>query len=120
MTNTEHTPGPWKHYPARLVDSSLYKSQIQPPASEPCSPGAGYGLTKEQAEANARLIAAAPAQAIILDLIQQGLMTLAEGEAEFDGVMYWFDARQPDWRALVDGIGWDTARTAIAAARIRP
>jgi hypothetical protein len=62
-------------------------------------------------------INAALAQALILDLVVFGLMTLHEGEAEFDGVMYWFDARQPDWcKGVVDAIGWDTARAAVAQA----
>jgi hypothetical protein len=67
------------------------------------------------AEANARLVTAAPAQAIILELVQLGLMTLEVGEAEFDGVMYWFDPRQADWCVgVVNAIGWDVARSAIA------
>jgi hypothetical protein len=65
--------------------------------------------------ANAVLIASAPAQAIILDLVQRGLMTLEPGEAEFDGVMYWFDARQVDWCVgVVNAIGWDKALASIA------
>ncbi len=64
-----------------------------------------------------RLRQAAPSQAMIIDLVQQGLMTLQEGEAEFDGVMYWFDHRQPDWCVgVLDAIGWDTARDGITQA----
>ena len=60
---------------------------------------------------------AAPAQAIILDLVQSGLMTLQEGEAEFDDVMYWFDSGRPDWPvAVVEAIGWAKARAAIERA----
>lgn len=64
-----------------------------------------------------RLRRAAPAQAIILDLVQLGLMTLEEGEAEFDDVMYWFDAGQPDWCVgVVESIGWNKAQAAIERA----
>ena len=57
---------------------------------------------------------AAPAQAVILDLAQSGLMTLGDGEAEFDDVMYWFDGGQSDWPVkLVEAIGWAKARAAI-------
>ena len=70
----------------------------------------------EQAKSDGGLIAAAPALAIILDLVRYGLMTLTDGDAEFDGVMYWF-LNEPDWcMVLVNAIGWDTARSAIAEA----
>ena len=72
----------------------------------------------DQEQANARLIVAAPAQALVLDLVQLGVMTLQEGDAEFDGVMYWFDHTKPDWCvSVIAAIGWETARTAIAQAR---
>jgi hypothetical protein len=73
---------------------------------------------KSNAQAKARLIVAAPAQAIILELVQLGLMTLTEGEAEFDDVMYWFDGQKVDWCVgVVDAIGWDAAHAPITDVR---
>jgi hypothetical protein len=114
MTSAQSTPGPWVYtLDARGICGIHGGDNAKPPVRI----GEVTADTQEQAEANARLIVAAPAQTIILDLVQQGLMTLAEGEAEFDGVMYWFDARQPDWCVgVVNAIGWDAARTAIAQA----
>jgi hypothetical protein len=107
---TAHTPGPW-HY-------QLYadrQTRLVGPKGWHILSGT---FTGEAAEANARLVAATPAQSILLDLLQYGLATVAEGELEFDGVMYWFDYRCPDWAArVVDAIGWDHARTALANAK---
>jgi len=73
---TAHTPEPWKHYPSRLVDSSLWKAQVQPPESEPCSPCAGYGITKEESEANARRICAAvnACKGISTEALERGMI----------------------------------------------
>lgn len=114
-----HTPGPW-HYEVSVncpdvweITADFCESSI---AEIPRWQDDDSNDSQE-AEANARLFTAAPAQAIILDLVQHGLMTLEEGEAEFDGVMYWFDHRQADWCVgVVDAIGWDHARLAIVEA----
>jgi len=113
MTDTTYTPGPWacEEETGRIYFAD---GDVEPTVAvvdlENTSPG--------QSKADARLIAAAPAQAMILDLAQQGLITLQEGEAEFGGVMYWFDARQPDWCAgVVATIGWDTARACLDEAK---
>jgi hypothetical protein len=67
-------------------------------------------ITKESPSASAH------APALLLDLVRYGLLSLSDGDAEFDGVMYWFDDQRPDWLALIDAIGWDSARAAIAQA----
>ena len=65
-----HTPGPWKAHNARLVDSRIYKANVHMEKPENgLMPAAGYGHTPEQAEANARLIAAAPVLLEALELI---------------------------------------------------
>jgi hypothetical protein len=116
VTNTGHTPGNWKIAGNRDSDTQELRIVEDSTGGEIAViyPTLGYA----QADiANARLIVAAPAQAVILSLVQQGLMTLQDGEAEFDGVMYVFDAHQPDWCVgVVDAIGWDAARAAIAEA----
>jgi hypothetical protein len=66
---------------------------------------------------DARLIAATPAKALMLDLIRYGLLSLGDGEVESQGMVYAFDDRRPDWNALVNAIGWDKARAAIAEAK---
>jgi hypothetical protein len=70
------------------------------------------------AEGQMRL--AAPAQAVILDLVRYGLMDLSDGQAYFGDVDYGFDDNAPDWTALVNAIGWAKARAAIARARTLP
>ena len=115
MTDTTYTPVPWVYTLDARGVCGIHGGDN---AKLPVRIGEVTGDTQKQAEANARLIAAAPAQALILDLVQQGLMTLQEGEAEFDGVMYWFDARQPDWCvSVVAAIGWDTARACLNEAK---
>ena len=114
MTDTEHTPGPWRVF--SLHDDATEIVTDRKTAYETASIADLRG--KLNAPANARLIVSAPAQVIILDLVRLGLMTLGEGDAEFDGVMYWFDDQQVDWCvAVVNAIGWDTARAAIAKVR---
>ena len=61
-----------------------------------------------------RIRKAAPAQALMLDLIRYGLLHLADGDLEFAEVVHAFDDQNPDWTAVIDAIGWDTAREALA------
>jgi hypothetical protein len=112
MTDTTHNPGPW-----RVLDVLTELEIVTDRPTANLTESIVQFKGQANARPNARLMAAAPAQAIILELVQRGLMTLKPGEAEFDGVMYWFDARQPDWcKGVVDAIGWDTARAAVAQA----
>jgi hypothetical protein len=57
------------------------------------------------------------AQAILLDLLRHGVLTMSDGDAEFEGVVYAFACNNPDWSALLDAIGWENADAAIAQAR---
>jgi hypothetical protein len=117
MTNIAHTPGPWE---ITGHSSRDYEGQEigTPHKTVAVIVTAEASSLEAEDHANALVIAAAPAQAIVLGLVQLGLMTLAEGDAEFDGVMYWFDDQQPDWCiGVVDAIGWDAARTALVQAK---
>jgi predicted membrane-bound spermidine synthase len=119
MTDTQHTPGPWRVF--TLHEDAIEIVTDRKTAYETVSIADLRG--KPNAQANARLAAAAPAQLLILHLVQQGLMTLEEGEAEFGDVMYWFDHRKPDWCVdVVNAIGWDAALDALAqtAAGVTP
>lgn len=116
VTNTAHTPGKWKIAGNRDSDTQELRIVEDSTGGEIAVIYPTLGYAKADI-ANARLIVAAPAQAVILSLVQQGLMTLKEGEAEFDGVMYVFDAHQPDWCVgVINAIGWDAALAAIAEA----
>lgn len=66
-------------------------------------------------EANAHLIAAAPAMALVLDLLRLKLARFEPGEFCFNGLCYSISLPN-DWVALIDVIGWDSARAAIAKA----
>ena len=115
MTNIKYTPAPWEDNGNGLIFGQCPGDDDEAPfVADVCS---DPNIYTDQEQANGRLIAAAPAQAIILDLVRYGLMTLTDGDAEFDSVMYWFDDSQPDWCVnVVNAIGWHTARTAIAKA----
>jgi hypothetical protein len=116
MTITvKHRPGPWLAHGDRDSDTQEIHIVQESTGGEiaviyPTFGQAGVDI------ANAILITAAPAQALMLDLVRYGLLSLADGDAEFNGTVYAFDHMQPDWGALIDAIGWDTARDAIAKA----
>ena len=113
MTDTTHTPGPWGY---TLDAEGVCGIHGGDNAKAPVRVGEVIADTQKQAEANARLIVGAPAQAIILDLVRYGLMTLTDGDAEFNGVTYWF-LNEPDWCvSLVNAIGWHAARAAVVDA----
>ncbi len=115
--HVSYTPGPWACDLDYIVAADpngrhpdIYIAEIAESDEE------GRVASHEQQLANRQLITAAPAQALMLDLSRYGLISLADGDAEFNGTVYAFDHMQPDWEALIDAIGWDTARTAIAKA----
>lgn len=105
MTNAHNTP--W------LVQSGLETTIVDSMDNELAQVFAPD--TSEQLEI-ARLMAAAPAQALVLDLVRHRLATITDGEVGFDGVVYAYDPYAPDWSALVDAIGWEKARRAVAAS----
>jgi len=65
----------------------------------------------------ARVWEAATVQAVLLDMLRYGVLTLSDGEAEFDGVIYAFDDNHPDWSAVLDSIGEQQAHAALARAK---
>lgn len=69
--------------------------------------------TKGVARANAHLIAAAPAQALILEMLCAGVARIEKWEFCFDGIRY---SHGNDWNLVLDIIGWDRARAAIKRA----
>jgi hypothetical protein len=103
MTEARHTPcnTPWlvqSEFETTIVDSMDNElAQIFAPD------------TQEQLEI-ARLMAAAPAQALLLDLVRHGAVSINDSEVEFDETVYVYDPYAPDWNALIDGIGWDNAQ----------
>jgi hypothetical protein len=113
MQPTTHTPGPWFY---NRDEGGLYEHNVNVEEGEICQVFDPTGNDEGVKAANARLIAAAPAQRILLDLLRHGLATIAEGDLECDGVMYWFDDSCPDWAAVVNAIGWDHARALLAKA----
>jgi hypothetical protein len=115
MTNTvKHTTAPWEDNGDGLIYGQWSGNDDESPlVADVCNMPGDY---TDQEQANACLIIAAPAQALMLDLIRYGLLSLHEDDAEFNGTVYAFDDRQPDWRALIDAIGWETAHAAIARA----
>jgi hypothetical protein len=66
---------------------------------------------------DARRRASAHAATLLLDMIRYGLVTITDGDAEFNGTIYWFDDTAPDWNAVVNAIGWDKATAALAQAK---
>jgi len=55
----------------------------------------------------------ARAALLLLDMVRFGVISLADGDAEFQETIYVFDATAPDWHALLDAIGWETAAAAV-------
>lgn len=66
MVDAKHTPGPWRTYSARGSDGEHCYWGIDPEGDYRGTIGSSHdaehigGITKEESEANARLIAAAP------------------------------------------------------------
>ncbi len=84
----EHTPGPWLHQSRDRGGIGSIISQVSEQQVANCSPyalGGDQALAIEQAEANARLIAAAPDMLALLERLED---TLA-----FDGSTLLYDVR---------------------------
>lgn len=73
-------------------------------------------------EANARLIAAAPAADLLLQMLRLGLACFDgdTNEFRFDGLRYSTRGSGPDWSKLVTFIGWNKCRAAVARAKGDP
>lgn len=81
------------------------------------------GWALEQQHANAQLLTAAPAMEMALSLISWRLARIERSttcptlvEFCFDGIRYCLNG---DWGALINVIGWDRARAAIASAEAK-
>lgn len=113
--NTTHTPGPY----------TVIHTARKVPRIVCAGPDGGLiarcDTNKPQAEneANARLIAAAPAQALILEMLALGLARFERSrtllEFCFGGLRCACSDR--DWTAVVSVIGWERAREAVAEGR---
>jgi len=117
-SRTQHTPGPWDYRPDEdgkaITNGKIaiaYMDAYEPEEED-------GGAWERETEANAGLITAAPALALLLEMLRYGVLTLSDGDAEFEGTLYAFDSSHPDWSTLVDTIGWDKARAAIATSTV--
>jgi len=111
-----HMKGPWEFGAGGDTSNFAARLQVRPKGEFP------HGLWIADCggnEANARLIAAAPAMAIALKLIE---LKLARFEVSpvgilvefcFDGLRHVFSG---DWCSTITGCGWDKCRAAIAKA----
>jgi len=106
-----HTPVPWAY---DENDARIYY------ADSDVEPTIAYierdNTSPERVKADGYLIAAAPAQALLLDLVRYGVVTITDGDVEFQETVYAYDSSTPDWNALIEAIGWDNAHAAIAKA----
>lgn len=85
MNETKFTPGPW----SVRVDMYEFHDVVSDTAVIACTAG-GRGMTKEEYQANAYLIAAAPELYDALEMAEDQLMNIAEsGEwpQKFDGLL---------------------------------
>ena len=103
MTHTtKHTPGPWKAMKKAIQpkDGLFYCMVHEDKEDQSVAPAKGLGLTREEAIANAHLIAAAPAMYEAL-------------QAMLDGILFTRGASMSEdrWRTLTT-----IARTALAQA----
>lgn len=123
-TRAQHTPGPWDadHCTAHTQDNDPGYFQIDGPTPKGLNNTIPYTVADtmnrhfcvdpDEDRANARLIAAAPAQEVILQLLRRGLARFepATDEFCFDGLRY---SARDDWSGLLDVIGWDKTRAAL-------
>lgn len=118
-----HTPGPWEV--CDDPDGVYIYLGGRPTENIVCDiigrvydEEARVSVIKSEDLANARLIAAAPAQSLILDMLALSIARLERSgplvEFCFDGLRY--VATDRDWREIIHVIGWDRARAAIDKA----
>jgi hypothetical protein len=97
-TQTKHTPGPWEIGSINKKDKNLYWSAVFTPKNTGKfhTPRAGeaLGVDREECEANAHLIAAAP------DLLE-ALRLLLEASDGLNGESEWLDERLNAARAAI-------------------
>ena len=110
-----HTAGPWRAEGGNVyADVDRYYPR---PVAHVGVPLERHDNRVDELMANARLIAAAPAMEMALDLIACGAARIERSgrlvEFCFDGIRY---SHNGDWGALIEVVGWDRARAAIARA----
>lgn len=112
-----HTPGPWHAAGFCIRDEHDHDIAIVESETKWNPP-----FADGEAEANARLIAAAPAMALLLKLLSYGLARFEVSKTAplcefcFDGLRYvWIG----DYERTLNAIGWDKAEAAIAKAEGR-
>lgn len=70
----------------------------------------------DEDDANARLLAAAPAMNLILRLVQSGAARFDPSTREFCFNGLQFGATSREWTRILNAVGWDRARAALARA----
>jgi hypothetical protein len=84
MSNTKHTPGPWFGSHSPVTKSKLsgrwFKSVKNKKSIGGIIIANGFGDTKEQAEANTKLIAAAPELLEALDELRTAIIDCVDSE----------------------------------------
>lgn len=122
--NTQHTPGPWTAYLYSADCEAYVRSKSRHWAVAVVHTGRGcttpsLDISNEERDANARLIADAPAMSICLEMISLGIARIERSKCGFtefcfDGIRY---MTGENWAHTLKGIGWETARAAIAKAK---
>ena len=117
--SAQHTPGPWFTF-ANATCVGGPAGILGNPSGADTAGVAHCGMalrTGDEVQANARLIAAAPAMALALQMLELGVARIersASGQLVefcFNGIRY---CHNGDWSALLGVIGWDKARAAVA------
>lgn len=115
----EHKPGPW-YTDADCGHEMVVDAKGQLVAD--CCVFAKHASTESNI-ANARLVAAAPANDLVLKLLEHGLARIERSgqlvEFCFDGFRYSIDDALIRYSSWLDHIGWDRVRRAIAKAEGR-
>lgn len=111
---SRHTPGPWKV--ERMTAGAFVAITAN---SKPRSIGTVMDRPDGSLDANARLLAAAPAMDIVLRMLSLGIARIERSataplvEFCFNGMRYSVGG---DWNGTVGVIGWDRCRAVIAKA----
>jgi hypothetical protein len=122
MANEKYTKGRW--WKAEN-SNNVYADRLMPASSAQrahvahvliAAEGASV-LSAEELAANAHLIAAAPAQDIILELCRLGLGRFDSTTQEFCFGGLRVSACDGDWTIVINVLGWEKCRAAIRSAK---
>lgn len=107
------TPGPWE-----AKDYRVFNDFKNLPIKSVCFTATNNAGRTAENEANAHLIAQAPAQELVLQLLMAGKARFERSgslvEFCFGGMRYSVED-EPGWNCLLSNIGWDKARAALAS-----